>query len=43
VPDSVRKILARALGKKPYQRYADARQMLQAVIQCQSRLLEQAS
>jgi eukaryotic-like serine/threonine-protein kinase len=42
VPDPVRHILQKALSKKPYQRYADANQMLQAVRRCKKTLAKKA-
>lgn len=39
VPDSIKQILAKALQKKPYQRFADASQMLHSVLYCQQKLL----
>ncbi len=38
VPEQLRQILGKALSKKPYQRYADASQMLQAVRRCMKNL-----
>jgi len=40
VPDSIKQILQKALHKKPYQRFADASQMLHSVLYCQQKLLE---
>ncbi len=42
VPDSIKQILQKALSKKPYQRYADANQMLQAVRRCKKALTKKA-
>ena len=39
VPEQLRQILGKALAKKPYQRYADASQMLQAVVKCMKNLV----
>lgn len=38
VPHCIKLILYKALSKKPYHRYADANQMLQAVIKCKNHL-----
>jgi eukaryotic-like serine/threonine-protein kinase len=38
VPEPIKQILQKALSKKPYQRYADANQMLQAVRRCKKAL-----
>lgn len=38
VPDSLRQVLAKALQKKPYQRFADAQQMLDAINLCEQQL-----
>jgi tRNA A-37 threonylcarbamoyl transferase component Bud32 len=40
VPDSIKQILQKALHKKPYQRFADASQMLHSVLYCQQKLLD---
>ena len=40
VPDIIKQVLEKALQKKTYQRFADASQMLQAVIYCEKRLRE---
>jgi eukaryotic-like serine/threonine-protein kinase len=41
VPTALKTILQKALCKKPYQRYADASQMLQAVIRCKRSLAKE--
>lgn len=38
VPESIRQVLDKALQKKTYQRFADAEQMLQAVVHCEALL-----
>ncbi len=38
VPDPIKRVLEKALQKKTYQRFADANQMLKAVIYCQEML-----
>lgn len=38
VPESIRQVLAKALQKKPYQRFADASQMLHSVKHCEEQL-----
>ena len=38
LPSCLATIIAKALAKKPYQRYADASQMLRAVHQCEERI-----
>lgn len=38
VPSSIKRVLDKALQKKPYQRFADASQMLQAVRYCEEKL-----
>ncbi|MCK5664980.1 MAG: serine/threonine protein kinase, partial [Thiotrichaceae bacterium] len=43
VPDIIKQVLAKALQKKTYQRFADASQMLQAVIYCEEKLKESAT
>jgi serine/threonine-protein kinase len=40
IPDMIRQILNKALQKKTYRRYADASQMLQAVIFCAQKLTQ---
>lgn len=40
VPDMIKQVLEKALQKKTYQRFADASQMLQAVIYCEKKLKE---
>ena len=40
VPESIKQILHKALQKKPYQRFADASQMLHSVLYCQQKLME---
>ncbi len=40
VPESIRQVIAKALQKKTYQRFADAEQMLQAVSHCEALLAE---
>lgn len=42
VPEPIKQILQKALSKKPYQRYADANQMLQAVRRCKKALSKKA-
>lgn len=41
IPVALEIILKKAMSKKPYQRYADARQMLDAVERCEQNLLKQ--
>jgi len=43
VPDIIKQVLAKALQKKTYQRFADASQMLQAVIYCEEKLKESST
>jgi len=40
VPEGIKRILEKALQKKPYQRFADASQMLHSVLYCQQQLLQ---
>ncbi len=40
VPESIKQVLNKALQKKPYQRFADASQMLHSVLYCQQKLLK---
>lgn len=40
IPAAVKQVLEKALQKKPYQRFADARQMLNAVEYCEEKLLK---
>ena len=41
VPDSIKQVLQKAMQKKPYQRFADASQMLQSVSYCEQKLTHQ--
>ena len=43
VPESIRQVLAKALQKKTYQRFADAEQMLQAVMHCEQLMAGKSS
>lgn len=40
VPETIKQVLDKALQKKPYQRFVDADQMLQAVVYCEDKLTQ---
>ena len=42
LPEGIREILAKALQKKPYMRFADAQQMLAAIDHCEADLVERS-